>query len=179
MDIMVDIMAMVIMIIAPTETMVIEVIIIRPIVIDPPTDTTALQEITMPQYENNNYRSGYLIQENNVEERNGWESLSHNQPEIAQRIFASEAQNNPDTGIPKVGYAVASAAPGDIDIGVWAMRRAFRIDPDSLHYLSLDQGSLDIINNLIHQYREEAFMSSALNYLKYIMWQRIPQLIMP
>lgn len=48
MDIMVDIMAMVIMIIAPTETMVIEVIIIRPIVIDPPTDTTALQEITMP-----------------------------------------------------------------------------------------------------------------------------------
>ncbi len=55
------------------------------------------------------------------------------------------------------------------------MRRAFRIDPDSLHYLQLDKKGHVVIDNLIGQYSsrvnnndiDQAFMVSALHYLKH------------
>ena len=55
------------------------------------------------------------------------------------------------------------------------MRRAFRIDPDSLHYLHLDEKSHILIDNLISQYSSQkndnsvnqGFMISALYYLKH------------
>ncbi|MCH8846886.1 MAG: hypothetical protein IIC11_09165, partial [Proteobacteria bacterium] len=87
------------------------------------------------------------------------------------------AESNPKAGIPKVGYALAIAASGDLSRAVWAMRRAFRIDPDSLHYLQLDEANQGIIDTLIDKYHysvnqedefsDEAFMVSALNYLKH------------
>ncbi|GJM04436.1 MAG: hypothetical protein DHS20C09_04270 [marine bacterium B5-7] len=106
-----------------------------------------------------------------------WDLLSQGQASSALTIFAKEAESNPKAGIPKVGYALAAASTGDLNTGVWAMRRAFQIDPDSLHYLHLDKASLDVINNSIEQYQysleqedklsNEAFMVSALNYLKH------------
>lgn len=110
-------------------------------------------------------------------ESTGWKNISQGQSDSALAIFAKEAENNPKAGIPKVGYALAAASSGNLSAGVWAMRRAFRVDPDSLHYLQLDEAGLDLINTIIEKYQyslnqddnflNEAFMVSALNYLKH------------
>ena len=106
-----------------------------------------------------------------------WDILSKGQASSALTIFAKEAENNPKAGIPKVGYSLAAASSGNLSTGVWAMRKAFRVDPDSLHYLQLDEAGLHVINILIDKYQyslkqednflNEAFMVSALNYLKH------------
>ena len=110
-------------------------------------------------------------------ESTAWDILSKGQASSALTIFAKEAENNPKAGIPKVGYSLAAASSGNLSTGVWAMRKAFRVDPDSLHYLQLDEAGLHVINILIDKYQyslkqednflNEAFMVSALNYLKH------------
>lgn len=101
-----------------------------------------------------------------------WQTLSQGQFSLALNFFAQEAQSHPNSGIPKAGYALATASRGNLEKGIWAMRRAFRIDPDSLHYLQLDEKGHVLINNLIGQYsintnNDQAFMISALYYLKH------------
>ena len=48
-----------------------------------------------------------------------------------------------------MGYALAIASNGNLERAIWAMRRAFRIDPDALHYLQLDENGHLLIDNLI------------------------------
>lgn len=94
----------------------------------------------------------------------------------ALSFFGREAQASPESGLPKAGYAIAVASSGDLDKGVWAMRRAFRYEPDALIPL-VDKTALHpAIDELIARYeyvlqeegirRDEAFMVAALNYLK-------------
>jgi hypothetical protein len=92
-------------------------------------------------------------------------------------VFAEDIQSFPDAGIPKVGFALASAAAGKMTESVLAMREAFNVDPDSIHYIYFDEKVLLIIDDLIEKYEyelqhsnkhpDEAFMVSALHYLKY------------
>ena len=104
-----------------------------------------------------------------------WQTLGQGQYSAALNVFANEAQSHPDSGVPKAGYALATAANGDLERGVWAMRRAFRIDPDSLHYLQLDEKSHLLVDDLISQYSsykndgiaDKGFIISALYYLKH------------
>lgn len=104
-----------------------------------------------------------------------WQTLSQGQYSDALNVFANEAQSHPNSGVPKAGYALATAATGDLERGVWAMHRAFRIDPDSLHYVKLDKTSHRLLDNLIAQYShhknnnlgDQDFMISALHYLKH------------
>ena len=105
-----------------------------------------------------------------------WETLAQGHTGIALNQFSSEAQSYPKAGIPKIGYSLSSAASGDLNQGVIAMRRAFRLDPDSLHYYHLDQRLQPMIDDLITKYqyslshsgrhKDEAFMVAALSYLK-------------
>ena len=104
-----------------------------------------------------------------------WQTLKQGKYGQALTTFANEAQSNPNSGVPKAGYALATASKGNLDRGIWAMRRAFRIDPDSLHYLQLDEKGHMVIDDLISQYSsqenntdvDQAFMVSALYYLKH------------
>jgi len=92
-------------------------------------------------------------------------------------VFDKDIRSNPDAGIPKVGYALASAAAGNLEIGAQAMREAFQVDPDSIRNLYFDEQMLTIIDALIEEYEyelqqnnkspDEAFMVSTLHYLKY------------
>ncbi len=104
-----------------------------------------------------------------------WQTLAQGKYSAALNTFAREAQSHPNSGVPKAGYALAIASSGNLKKGVWALRRAFRIDPDSLHYLNLDEKNHSLIDHLIGQYSaqrsdsdvDQAFMESALNYLKH------------
>ncbi len=79
-------------------------------------------------------------------------------------------------GIPKVGFALASASNGNLTQGLWAMRRAFRIDPNSLNQLQFDENiivTMDVLIDQYHDFKEVdgnhydgAFMLSALYYFK-------------
>lgn len=105
----------------------------------------------------------------------GWALLSDGHYARALSVFGREAQSNPTAGKPKVGYALATAAGGDLGRGVWAMRRAARIDPQSMEYVDLDPRLAAELDRLTLQYQanlerdqhdqESAFMVASLRYL--------------
>lgn len=107
----------------------------------------------------------------------GWRLLAQNNPREALHVFADQARQRQTDGIPKVGYALSAALQGDLNKAAWAMRRAFRIDPDSLHYLKIDASLRASIDRLLIEYHDQlnhaqgnrhfdvAFMIAALNYL--------------
>ncbi len=106
----------------------------------------------------------------------GWALLGKNQASAALTDFGRQAQASPAKGGPKVGYALASADLGRLDRGVWAMRRALRIDPEALHYIAMDRHLNAKVDQIIRQYRnrrayssrdaDTAFMLASLHYLK-------------
>ncbi|MBI2509683.1 MAG: hypothetical protein HYV99_06905, partial [Betaproteobacteria bacterium] len=89
--------------------------------------------------------------------------------------FAVEAESNPTRGVPKVGYALAAAAGGDLGRGVWAMRRALRINPRSVEYIVIDDRLRPQVEQLASRYQQDlesagpdpgsAFMLASLRYL--------------
>ena len=102
----------------------------------------------------------------------GWEELANGSYSAARSIFAAEVQRRPERGTPKVGYALAAAAGGDLVRSSWAMRRAFRIDPSSIKYAQVDDPLRAQIGLLLDRYlarrgetRDAAFMVAALYYL--------------
>ena len=107
----------------------------------------------------------------------GWIYLARRNFQAAINVFAKDIQSFPDAGIPKVGFALATAEAGNMTEGVLAMREAFIVDPDSIHYFYFNEKVLLIIDDLIEKYEyefrqsnkhpDEAFMVSALHYLKY------------
>ncbi|MFQ5701672.1 MAG: tetratricopeptide repeat protein [Acidobacteriota bacterium] len=64
-----------------------------------------------------------------------WSMLARGYPGRAQSAFARDAQAAPADGGPKIGYALSAALRGDDTTAVWAMRRAFRIDPEAARYM--------------------------------------------
>ena len=105
----------------------------------------------------------------------GWARLAEGRYSQALAIFAAEASNRPNAGRPKVGYALSTAAGGDLRRGVWAMRRALRIDPESMHYMTLDAPLRARVTQIVTRYRDNAgpavrnadaaFMRASLHYL--------------
>ena len=108
--------------------------------------------------------------------QNAWTTLIDGQAKNALSIFSSQSQSHPQAGLPKAGFALAAATSGDLDRGVWAMRRAFQYDPNSLHQLTKDSRLYATFDDLIARYeyplqhegrhQDEAFMVAALQYLK-------------
>ncbi|MCH9639646.1 MAG: hypothetical protein K0U40_09145 [Betaproteobacteria bacterium] len=115
--------------------------------------------------------------ESKVTNNAGWEYLARNQSSEALNFFAGQAGRYQTDGVPKVGFALSTAMQGDLHRAVWAMRRAFSIDPGSLHYIRIEPPLRVSINNLIAEYNnrlnssegygqsDSVFMIAALNYL--------------
>ncbi len=105
----------------------------------------------------------------------GWTLLGDGRPAYALRAFSVEAQRHPTRGLPKVGYALASAELGEFSRGAGAMRRALRIDAEALRYAPVDDRLRPRIRRLIERYEsaperagrhEDAlFMTASLHYL--------------
>jgi len=130
---------------------------------------------------NNNNSTGTRYIEkgagNNVTDNLGWQLLAQNNAKEALGVFAGQAGRHQEDGVPKVGFALSTAMQGDLDRAVWAMRRAFSIDPNSLHYINIEQRLRVSIDKLIaefnlrlhnsdeNRYSDAAFMVAALNYL--------------
>ena len=65
-----------------------------------------------------------------------WANLANNKPRTALRTFGRLASQDPDNGMHKVGYAIAAGLQGDYKRAEWAMRRAFRIDPNGIKFIT-------------------------------------------
>ncbi len=123
-------------------------------------------------YQNRTYDRGG----SHIATGNGWTLLGNNQASAALTDFGRQAQASPSKGALKVGYALASADLGQLDKGVWAMRRALRIDPHALHYVALDEHLNTKVEQIIQQYEKKlaysssnsdaAFMLASLYYLR-------------
>lgn len=104
----------------------------------------------------------------------GWEDLASGAARSAFRYFSKHASRQLDDGLPKIGYALASAMLGDDRRAVWAMRRAFIVDPYSAGSIRFDERLLRRIDRLAERYAQRAdaapdpdadFMLAALSFL--------------
>jgi hypothetical protein len=83
-----------------------------------------------------------------------WTLLSGGQAEKAQYRFSSLALSQPSDMTSRAGYAIASALHGHHGRAIWAMRRAFRIDPSPLSGLPVDAGLETRIHTLLDEYMQ-------------------------
>ena len=105
--------------------------------------------------------------------RDGWTLLELGRSAEAVGIFGAAAARFPGDGAPETGYSIASAASGDLERGVQAMRRALSIDPDALHDMKLRDGVRPVVVELVNRYEaggvgsvsDDAFMLAALYYM--------------
>ncbi|MCS3904066.1 hypothetical protein J2T55_002099 [Methylohalomonas lacus] len=108
-----------------------------------------------------------------------WEALAAGHNRLALRQFSQQAQRVPQQSEARIGYALASAHLGDLDRGIWAVKRALQYDAESLHYLRLDEPLRQTLGPLLDHYEQEyggiaaagtydadaAVMVAMLNYL--------------
>ncbi|MDX1519130.1 MAG: hypothetical protein R3318_03335, partial [Gammaproteobacteria bacterium] len=106
----------------------------------------------------------------------GWQALDNNEPGKAMQIFAVQSQQNLHSGVPKVGFALAAASKGELERGIWSMRKAVARDPGALDQVVIDADLHQLINDLSAKYQSEpatgtpgsyrSFMIAALSYLQ-------------
>jgi hypothetical protein len=105
----------------------------------------------------------------------GWNELRSNSPVRAADTFGALASSNLDEGLPKIGFSLASAMVEEDRTAAWAMRRAFRIDPDRIMYAPIDDKLTERIDSLLYRYNmlatqrdndnDALFMVASLSFL--------------
>lgn len=108
--------------------------------------------------------------------KEGWKHLKSGHAGQAMKIFAIQSQQNLNTGVPRVGFALAAATNGELDRGIWSMRRAVKMDPGSLDQIAIDDQLEPLIEELNKKYKSGiidnpeqthvSFMIAALSYLQ-------------
>ena len=106
----------------------------------------------------------------------GWTQLANGQPVAARTSFANDIAAGGSPGIARVGFALAEADAGDLDRGVWAMRRAFTADKDMAASLMMDDSMSELVARVTRLYEqrmeekgnnsEDAFMLAAMYQLQ-------------
>jgi hypothetical protein len=109
-------------------------------------------------------------------DKEGWDSLARGNTRHALDIFAVQSLQDLNSGIPKVGFALAAAANGEMDRGIRAMRKAIRSDPASLNKVIINKNIEPTIESLYEDYKlalqneeghsDKSFMVATLSYLK-------------
>lgn len=103
----------------------------------------------------------------------GWDWLAKGNANYALDIFAIQSQQNLNSGIPKVGFAIAAATNGDTDRATRAMRKAIRVDASALDKININNIK-PTIETISENYKlilnknniDNAFMVAVLSYLK-------------
>jgi len=125
----------------------------------------------------------YLPQQREVlpryDEYEGWDWLERGYADKAMDIFAAQSQRNLAAGTPRIGFALAAASKGELDRGNLAMRKALRVEPDSLRYINITRELQPTLNSIFREYQslvagqrdrhsgaDDAFMFASIAYLK-------------
>ncbi len=106
----------------------------------------------------------------------GWNWLGKGNADYALDIFAVQTQQNLNSGIPKIGFALAAASNGEIDRATRAMRKAVRMDAVALDAINTSQieSTLAIMSEKYQQNlsshqnnTDTAFMLATLAYMQH------------
>ena len=121
----------------------------------------------------NNYSKAKSVYEYSNNE--GWDWLAKGNTNYALAIFAIQSQQNLNSAIPKIGFAIAAATNGDTDRATRAMRKAIRVDAAALDIINISnikptieallenyQLSVDTNKNNI----DNSFMAATFSYLQ-------------
>ena len=102
----------------------------------------------------------------------GWNHLAGKNFVNARNAFVNDIAVNKSAGSARVGFALAAASNGELDKGVWAMRRAFDQNSNDVASMMLDDGVKDTVVDVTRLYEErmekggnkndDAFMLTAL-----------------
>ena len=101
----------------------------------------------------------------------GWDQLANAKYADASRTFVNKIVNNVDAGESRVGYALAMASSGDLNSGVWAMKRAFASNAAEVGGLMFDEKLKPMVEDVTRKYEaqmdagqtdDNAFMLAAL-----------------
>jgi hypothetical protein len=105
----------------------------------------------------------------------GWDWLAKGNASYALDIFAIQSQQNMNSGIPKVGFAIAAATIGETDRATRAMRKAIRLDATALDMININN-IRSRIETLSEDYKlmlnnnkknpDNSFMLATLSYLQ-------------
>ncbi|MDT8309842.1 MAG: hypothetical protein RQ732_00205 [Methylophaga sp.] len=95
-----------------------------------------------------------------------WSALGNYQTELALDGFAYQSQQNPQSALPKVGYALATAVAGEYDKAAWAMDLALAANVTDLHYFQVDANMQLILDEMLMNYANEPTMRAAILYLQ-------------
>ena len=94
-----------------------------------------------PYYRGYGYWRGYgsrrAYRRETASER-GFRYLVDGDAKRAVSVFAKLAESQPDNAMPKLGYAIAMSELRELELGVWAMRRAILTDPAALQNAPID-----------------------------------------
>ena len=93
----------------------------------------------------------------------GWELLANSRIADASSAFAGNINNNVRPGESRVGFAVSSAASGNLDLGVKAMKRAFALNSGEVGSLMFDEKLLPMVEDLTRQYEARMDTGSSKN----------------
>jgi hypothetical protein len=136
-------------------------------------DTRFPQTYLNQGYVSRSYAPAYTVSAYYSE--NSWDLLARGQIRLARNQFAADAETYPKAAIPKLGYALSSAASGKTHQSVDAMRRAFAIDSESLRYYRFDQRFYPMISQLRSKYqtslnrhnrqKDTAFLLASFSFL--------------
>jgi hypothetical protein len=85
----------------------------------------------------------------------GFRHLVEGEQKRAVSVFAKLAEEHPEDALPKLGYAIAMSELHELELGVWAMRRAIRTDADALRDARLDPALRPRIRALLDVYHPE------------------------
>lgn len=83
----------------------------------------------------------------------GWNQLAKGKPAEAMKVFLQQARRQPNYGMPKVGYAIALAANGDLAEGAKILRFAIKKHPRTVERMSLDAKARQALQALAANYR--------------------------
>jgi len=105
----------------------------------------------------------------------GWDWLAKGNAGYALDIFAIQSQQNLNSGIPKIGFAIAAAENGDMDRATRVMRKAIRVDAAALDKINISKIKA-MMETLSEKYKlsldnnknntDNMFMIAALSYLQ-------------
>ncbi|MCA9295244.1 MAG: hypothetical protein KC983_01980, partial [Phycisphaerales bacterium] len=105
----------------------------------------------------------------------GWDLLVQGRIHAAVNVFIEETTMYPGHATPRVGFALCAALQHDDDAAIWAMKRAFSIDPETLLRFAGSDDLNEEIHGLMTHYvarvtadeddRDAQFMVAALHFL--------------
>lgn len=78
----------------------------------------------------------------------GWNQLAAGKSDEALRVFQQQARRQPNYGMPKVGYAIALAADGNVSRGAEILRYAVKKHPRTIQRMSLDAKAQSALKSL-------------------------------